>query len=249
MARRRRTSSRRVRRVRRNRRGRGSRARRSFRRSSSTRSLSIIKRARPIRMTVGRIAPFPDRLRTTMRYSTGLTNVNSGTNVYFCLRGNGMFDPDTAIGGHQPPYYDNLMAIYGAYVVWRSRLKIRLTSNGVSALSTNGRVIVIAQPGSASLSSVGYNLEEQPGAQLSMFNSIYQGTHVRNYSCDSKTVLRDFSMTNLDCYGTLGVDPINPWYWGIYIESVDDSSSLSFIFEAFLEWDCEFFEKNYVPIN
>jgi len=231
-----------------NRRGRGSRSRRTARRSSS-RALSVIRRPQRFRLTTSRISPFPDRLKTCLRYSTGTTSVNAGTNTFFCLRGNGLFDPDVAVGGHQPAYYDNLCAIYADWIVYNSRIKIRLTSNGVSALSTNARVVVLPQISNSALSTTGFQLQEQPLAKMFMFNSIYKGTTERNFSCHSKIPFRDFSMTDELFYGQAGTDPINQWYWGIYIESLDDSAALSYVFEAIIEYDCEFFERIFVPVN
>jgi len=226
------------RRFRRNRRGRGSRQRRSFRRGSALRSK--VGRARPISLTMTRMRPFPDRLRTKMTFCTGPVLYSASANYFAAFTGNGLFNPSLGAGSGQPIFFTQLMGLYTNFVVSASRIKIRLTSNGVSALPANGRAICIPQISTA-LSTQGYTLEEQPLAQCFEFNSNYSGTIQRKYYCPTKVMIREFSMTEPTCYGDNANDPAAIWYWGIYVESLDDSSSLALAIEVKIEYDAEFF--------
>lgn len=77
----------------------------------------------------------PLRLRNTMRYSTsvGVTITNGlGSHVFSC---NGLYDPDITGTGHQPMYFDQLMALYDHYNVYGSKIEIvpqNVPSQGVT---------------------------------------------------------------------------------------------------------------------
>lgn len=240
----RRRSFRARRRFRRNRRGRGSRQRRSFRRGSALRSK--VGRGRPISLTMTRMRPFPDRLRTKMTFCTGPVLYSATPNYFVAFTGNGLFNPSLGAGSGQPIFFSQLMDLYTNFVVSGSRIKVRLTSNGVSALSANGRAVVLPQTVSSALSTQGYTLEEQPLAQCFEYNSNYSGTIQRKFYCPSKVMIREFSMTEPTCYGDGANDPASMWYWGIYVESLDDTTNLALAIEVKIEYDAEFFNLQFV---
>ena len=65
---------------------------------------------------------FPQAMRTKLRYSTRVEFSRSGTSaLQFQLRGNGLFDPQTAVGGHQPRGFDEFMTTYEMYTVHGSK--------------------------------------------------------------------------------------------------------------------------------
>jgi len=232
-------------RVRRNRRGRGSRSRRTARRAF-TRSQSVIRRPRNVRLTVGRLPSFPDRLKTCLKYSTTAVSFNTNSNFYYAMRGNGIYDPDAQLGGNQPLYFDQLMGIYNNWIVSRSRLKIRITSNGTTSGACNGRGIVLPQKQVGAFTTVGAVLNEQPLAQIFNWNSVYRGTVEKNFQCATKVICRDFAMTESSFFGDAASDPLVQWFWAVYLESVDDSSNLSLFFECIVEYDCEFFNRAFM---
>jgi len=243
----RRRSFRARRRVRRNRRGRGSRFRRTVRRASARRSK--VGRARPISLTVARIRAFPDRLRTKLTFSSLPQAYTSTSNYFLAIAGNDLFDPMGAAGSNQPSYFDTFMSVYNKFIVTGSRIKCRFTSNGISALSANGRGIVLPQKGNSALASAGISLQEQPLANIFTVNSNYNGTIEKKFYCPSKVMIREFSLTEPTCYGTAAASPSAIWYWGIYFETLDDTTAWALIFEAILEYDVEFFELDYENTN
>jgi hypothetical protein len=61
-------------------------------------------------------------MRTKLRYSTRAQFTPTGTTVQqFQLRGNGLFDPQVALGGHQPRGFDEFMKTYDMYTVHGSK--------------------------------------------------------------------------------------------------------------------------------
>lgn len=91
------------------------------------------------KMTKMTLAPFPFRKRVTMNYCVIFTAtppaVSSAiTNTQF--RFNSLFDPDVALGGHQPYGFDQWMAMYTRYTVISATAK--LTCNPTDAVFYTG---------------------------------------------------------------------------------------------------------------
>lgn len=80
-------------------------------------------KANPAIVNVGK-NPIPKRYYGTFKYTTNVTfNVVAGVASYL-FNCNGMFDPDQTGAGHQPLYFDQIMAMYDHYTVLRSKIKI-----------------------------------------------------------------------------------------------------------------------------
>lgn len=86
---------------------------------------------------------FPKRLCCTLKY-TGSASLTSTAGSVATLRYscNGLFDPNISGVGHQPLYFDNLMAIYNHYTVIGSKLTARFCP---SSASTGPGIFAIMQ--------------------------------------------------------------------------------------------------------
>ncbi len=78
---------------------------------------------------------FPKQL--TMSHTYHMTQefqqaANPNDSAFINIRCNGMFDPEFAIGGHQPSYFDITSSIYDHYQVVSSVCKVRFTRAGDS---------------------------------------------------------------------------------------------------------------------
>lgn len=60
---------------------------------------------------------YPDRLRTTLKYSQLITFTGSATPAAQVFAMNNCFDPDVTGSGHQPSYWDSYTAVYNRYLV------------------------------------------------------------------------------------------------------------------------------------
>lgn len=70
---------------------------------------------------------FPKKVVMTHKYKCTLSATANGTMQRYDFRANGMFDPEVAVGGHQPMYFDQMTALYDHYTVIGSRIKITIT--------------------------------------------------------------------------------------------------------------------------
>lgn len=85
-------------------------------------------------------APFPASLSSTLKYTEIIQITNSVTgHQYNAFNASSMYDPNESIGGFQPRYFDQLMAIYNHFTVTKSRITVSLENVDVAtAASTFG---------------------------------------------------------------------------------------------------------------
>lgn len=87
--------------------------------------------------------PFPDSMFTVLNYNSAKNIAGVGLNGYnFVL--NGPYDPDAAVGGSQPRYYDTLLganntaAPYSNYVVYGAKVIVDFWNNSASVPAIAG---------------------------------------------------------------------------------------------------------------
>jgi len=117
-----------------------------------SRSTAVTKRRRPSRkvtkrsstvpvptmVSIGR-QPFPKVLRNTVRYCDSFSIASVKPNVapnYFAFVCNGLYDPNNTTAGHQPMYFDQLMAIYDHYCVIGSTITVSLQNAPIGGYTT-----------------------------------------------------------------------------------------------------------------
>ena len=78
----------------------------------------------PTKVFIGK-QPLPLQLFNTMKYAQQvvITTSAAGFKVYQ-FSCNALYDPDVTGAGHQPSYFDQIMAIYDHYTVLKARFKI-----------------------------------------------------------------------------------------------------------------------------
>lgn len=83
----------------------------------------------PTRVNVGKQA-WPPQLVNTVRYveAISITLTLGVGNARFTA--NGLYDPNQSGTGHQPMYFDQLMAVYDHYTVLKSKIKITPSYSG-----------------------------------------------------------------------------------------------------------------------
>jgi len=74
---------------------------------------------------------FPRMMKMTHKYCEpiSLSYVSPSLNIYYGSWGtNCMFDPNLLVGGHQPYYFDQMIALYNHYTVMSSRIVVQLSA-------------------------------------------------------------------------------------------------------------------------
>lgn len=80
----------------------------------------------PQHMVVHRGIGFPEKFRTRLVWSESvvLSSFAANTTSQYVVRLNGPYDPQSALGGSQPPYYDQLAEIYNSYLVKGAKISV-----------------------------------------------------------------------------------------------------------------------------
>jgi len=94
---------------------------------------------------------FPQQLKTKLRYATRVEFSPGTTSTQqFQLAANGMFDPQTTLGGHQPRGFDEFMKAYDMFTVMGSKISCSWMYegyNGPSQITTLGNLKQSIQSG------------------------------------------------------------------------------------------------------
>lgn len=73
--------------------------------------------------------PLPSTIKVDMIYSSyGEVNPGLATSNSVVLKANGMFDPEDAVGGHQPRGFDELMTLYDHFTVINAKITVFATN-------------------------------------------------------------------------------------------------------------------------
>lgn len=77
-------------------------------------------------LTINKGLGFPLRMRTKLRYveTQQITPAATGLMSTTCFKCNGLTDPNSQIGGHQPMYFDQFMTVYNHYKVIGSKITV-----------------------------------------------------------------------------------------------------------------------------
>ncbi len=83
------------------------------------------RRSTKRRTVTAYLDPFPMRLKAKLKYAGICTfNAAAGAVASYSFAANGMYDPDITGTGHQPMYYDQLMAVYARASVTGATIKV-----------------------------------------------------------------------------------------------------------------------------
>ena len=98
-------------------------------------------------MVVHRGIGLPDKFRTRLVWNQAiaLTRFSSAITQVYSVRMNGPFDPQAALGGTQPQYYDMLASMYSSYTLSRAlRLVLHLVLRLLALLAMGLMSLVLS---------------------------------------------------------------------------------------------------------
>ncbi len=186
------------------------------------------KRSKTSRSSYTALAVGPKTLTRKLRYVTRLA-INPGasgasTNVF--IKANGLFDPEVAIGGHQPMGFDQYMLIYNHFKVTSSKCTVTYVAD--SASNADNVIMTL-------------NLDDSLDANLSVESMIEQGITTYGVqtqgSVEAGQISKSFNSNNFfankkysaEMTGTDAADPLELAFYNISASSLgptDDSGSV-----------------------
>lgn len=121
-------------------------------------STKKIKSYIPTKVYIGK-QPLPLQLFNTVKYAESVVMTPSGGLVIYQFSCNSLYDPNRTGTGHQPGYFDQLIAIYDHYTVLKSRFKI---TPGVSSSITAAQMAcVYVDDDTSTVTSLAQALEQR----------------------------------------------------------------------------------------
>lgn len=167
----------------------------------------------PSVVSLGRQA-FPKQLSNTLKYATAVTfSLTAGAATPYAFSCNGLYDPDISGTGHQPLYFDQLMAIYNHYTVRSSRCKVSSVGLYFNAATTVQMCIDDDATGPTTMSS----MAERPGAVSAFFNPIIENPYPLRKAWNCRANFGGNPLSDPELQGTAGTNPTEQQYFQILV--------------------------------
>ena len=196
---------------------------------SSSRSSSVSKRSRytsskkkkyytknPVAIRLGK-QPIPKQLFNRLKYAetvnvaTGVSGL--GSYIFSC---NGMYDPNTTGGGHQPMYFDQWSAMYNHYTVLKSTMKATVVAN-----TTGATIFSLGQDDDTTINAANsYTIWERPGYQTKVVNAPVEPSGTSLWSkWDAKKVFGADPQSDPSLQGSATSNPTEQTFYVLYFDA------------------------------
>ena len=194
-----------------------------------------------------RIGGFPKTAVARLKYVVE-ESVNAGASgvpTVVKYHANGCFDPEVAVGGHQPIGFDEFMARYDHYYVLGSKIKLTPTT---SSTSVKGPVVIairLEDSTAITPNSVAHVLEN-PGTVWTTWGPNPQGQESRSkyitkyYSCKKFFGYKPFG--NKMQVGSGAANPEEDALFNVYVMGIDFSDPATITYIAEIEYIVAFSE-------
>lgn len=216
---------------------------------------------------------FPQSMSTQLRYCDAIDfSPNSATISLHTFLANGLYDPDTQIGGHQPRGFDEFMEVYKKFTVKGSRIAITWSYegyNGPSQQMTTGAPAQSIQSASGGVQAVPAVVGMViPSSEASVSGSVTSSQEIEKARWvtvtpqgEAKTISaraaptdffgKDF-LVGADGYtGTIGTDPSNKLYYHVIAGLQHDEYPVQIKLRAnvTITYDVTFTEPKFLPVS
>jgi len=191
----------------------------------------------PTSVNVGK-QPFPKQYRGSFRYCDQISvNLVAGIGNYI-YSANGLFDPDFTGTGHQPLYYDQIMAIYDHYTVLKSKIKV----TPMIGVAANFLGVVYIDDDTSTRANAITMLESPGGTYIA--GNFSGGTPVRPLVLhwDAKKTFGGDPQSQDSLQGTVSANPTEQSFFVIGMEDVSPGTTVTVQLVVELEFDAVFDE-------
>lgn len=188
--------------------------------------------------------PFAERQMNVLRYLD--VNVQAGAASFeTAYRGNSVFDPEVALGGHQPLGFDQVAAVYNEYLVHAATITVKFAN-----LSAVPAVVgITAAEGSAALGLALEHYEELPLTKYKLLGGVNgAGTttlrlHIRTKQIGGQEEKEALMADNFDAATT--ADPAAQWGFRVWGFDASGAANVNMHVNVKLTYYVEFYKPNY----
>jgi len=195
----------------------------------------------------------PHRLRIALPYDTGVFSMeNPATYTEKVMAGNGLYDPEIALGGHQPMLFDQLMTFYGIYYVSACSCTMTYIPASSGAYVDAGTMYMIGGPTSAdvytSVPSPTY-IREVPNIRWKSFNGLSAtGIASMRHRYSARNEMAFPGRTENTAAGSDTTNPSDLFYVHCIWEPGDAAAQLLGKGRIHMVYYCEFSERISAPL-
>lgn len=189
--------------------------------------------------------PLPPLYYSTLKYCEYVTiSLSAGGFNYYVMSANGLYDPNISGTGHQPMYFDQMMALYNHYHVRASRCSVDSGASNDLQTATMQQLVVEDDATLATTSSMGISaMTEMPGKQgaVKVMNTADTNLPTLKANWRAKDVFSGDLMANNALRGNSGANPSEQSY---YIYGIYDANgnSITYVTAFTIEYDVVFSE-------
>lgn len=191
----------------------------------------------------------PGSMRTKLKYVVK-ENLNStnGSVDQRAYRAGSVFDPEFAIGGHQPMYYDQYATLYNHYIVHGSTIRVTITPEGSSAWPFPAFLTLTGDDNATDGGSATTIMERSRAKHVTVpqFGTdgvVYHLTH--SYKKDK--IFKNFK--NAELQAGVGANPTDDWYYMVSLQGSGTSGTCLALMLVEIIYDVEFFEPKDVTAS
>lgn len=165
----------------------------------------------------------------------------------YVFAANGLYDPNITGTGHQPAGFDQLMALYGEYVVTASWIKIVAVNT-----DPNGQQIVgVAFLDNATTSTDVRQYIEQGNSKWSVIDVYKSGSPLTlTHQVNIRNVSTQDIFNEDNFAGTASRNPSDTHFWHIFVAPVDLTSNTSPVTVTVeIQYECYFRDPQFVSLS
>lgn len=176
------------------------------------------------------------------------TNANSSFSDLI-VRGNGAYDPEVALGGGQPMYWDQLASLYQRYTALSSSIAVTFVNksgSGEASFTKVGAYPIGTQTSPLTLQEA-TERDNCKYAQLGP-NTGDQGIITLNHYAKATAVLGKARDENTDdvLSSDISTTPARPWYWHIFAGSLDATTAVNVYIDVTVTYYIKFYDRREV---
>lgn len=202
-------------------------------------SRNAYRNDKPTIVRVGR-NPLPPMLSNQLCYTEDIViTLASGAFNSHVFSANGLYDPNITGTGHQPLYFDQLMAIYDHYHVTSSSFEVHIIQVATVDCQLHCGLLV---DDDASLAANNWTtMSEQPGCKFTFYNPKVQGHVKLTAGWNSERTFPGDPLAQSKLDGDAGTNPQEQSYFivGLYDSAV---VSTAYMVSVRIKYNCVFSE-------
>lgn len=191
----------------------------------------------------------PKTAVVTHRYVATCDLVNAlGATAYCSYRCNGMFDPEVALGGHQPLYFDQMSALYHHYTVIGAKINIKLSGSSNALDNVPVAVCLQQHPGATPVAFDPMVAAEQNYAKIKVLSTDGSGGTLQlNSKWSAKKTFKGSILGNDELKGSPTTDPVEQSYWTVSSRPIDITTATAQLFVVTIDYIAVWRELKQVP--